>query len=116
MTTQMTEIDIRDHQFLQKKMLMDRFRSHFPDRSTRKLQFAFGMLKAIGGARSDASTFNIDQFKHSSIVFFKISLNPREVDEVFQILNRNGDGQLHVQDFIAGLQVRAPLSSRLTSE
>jgi hypothetical protein len=109
-----TEIDVIDPRLSETKTcLMDRFRSNLsPDRSPRVLVMVFGMLKTFGGTSSDANFLNIDHFKRALVTFFKVPLKPREVEEIFQILNRNGDGELHVQDFIAGLQVKASLISR----
>ena len=94
----MTELDV--------KTLRDRFRSHLPDRSSRKLEAVFSMLKTFGGVPPEASFLNIDHFKCALVAFFKLPFKPQEAHEFFQELNRNGDGQLHVRDFIAGLQVR----------
>ena len=101
----MAEMDLTDQYISPSITLMGRFRSHLPDRSSRNLVAVFGMLKTFGGAPSEASSLNIDHFKRSLVAFFKIPFKPQEIDEVFQTLNRNGDGQLHVSDFIAGLQV-----------
>lgn len=102
----MTEMDVVDHHFSPSNTLMDRFRSHLPDRSSRNLGAVFSMLKTFGGTPPEASFLNIGHFKRSLVAFFKIPFKPQEVDEIFQTLNRHGDGQLHVKDFIAGLQVR----------
>ena len=109
----MMEMEVLNHHLSQTKMLMDRFRSHLPDRSSRMLGTVFGMLRTFGGAPSDATSLNIDHVNRSLVAFFKIPFASREIEEIFKTLNRNGCGQLHVQDFILGLQVNNFLSKLL---
>ena len=66
------------------------------------------MLRTFGGAPPDTTFLNVDHFKRSLVAFFKIPFVPREIEEIFQTLSRNGNDQLHEQDFIDGFRPKLP--------